>query len=115
MVKNKKKEQYDLEALISSAYKSQGIYYENLCSGILSYSTLMRILNNEIEVEKFVADQLFSRAGVCPDSFEAFIGESDWNWFCKRQEILASYNQKLYFKMEEQLKCYETNCPKSYP
>lgn len=115
MGKNKKKEQYDLGALISSACKSHGISYANLCSGILSYSTLMRILNNEIEVEKFVADQLFSRAGVCPDSLEPFIGQSDWNWFCKRQEILTSYNQKLYSKMEEQLKCYETNCPKSYP
>ena len=80
MGKNKKKEQYDLGSLISSACKSHGISYANLCSGILSYSTLMRILNNEIEVEKFVADQLFSRAGVCPDSFEPIIKNSTPRW-----------------------------------
>lgn len=115
MTKSEVKEQYDLGALISSACKLHGISYINLCSGILSYSTLIRILNNKIEVEKFVIDQLLSRAGICPDLFETFIGQNDWDWFCKRQEILTSYNQKLYSNMNEQLKHYETDCPKSYP
>lgn len=115
MTKSRVKEQYDLGSLISYSCKLHGISYIDLCSGILSYSTLIRILNNNIEVEKFVVDQLLSRAGICPDLFETFIGQNDWDWFCKRQEILASYNQKLYSNMNEQLNHYETNCPKSYP
>lgn len=106
---------YTLGSVIANNCRIHHISYRQLCQGIVSLSTLRRLVNETIEPEKFIVDQLLERVGVCPDQFEVWIDDKDWYWFCKRDAIRQAYNQKDYRLMGELIQEYKELCPRIYP
>lgn len=112
MEQKRDKEGWSMGEIVRFLREEQQISLRQLSYGLCSVTTLSRIECNEREMSMLLAQRILGRLGYQPDKYELYCGDTEFEWYEKRSEILRLRKQRDFSQMKILLRAYENEVGK---